>query len=153
METTQNLPTPLLIFVILSLILCVWAIVDIFRSNFTKLNKLIWLAVVLFAPFGIFIYFFIGRRLKPLQEGPSPRDAEAGVPFQGVRPVGPAPSRNVMWPVVATLVAMAVFCVVAYVRLVALLGREKTGFLLLGAMVLVVAVMTFLHLRQGRGKS
>jgi hypothetical protein len=153
MDTTQNLPPSLLIFAALSLILCVWAIVDIFRSDFTRLNKLIWLAVVLFAPFGIFIYFFIGRRLKPLQKGLYPRDTETGASTRGQTPIGSAPFRNVTLPVVATLVAMAVFCVVAYVRLVALLGREKTGLLLLGAMVVVVAILTFLHLRQGKGKS
>jgi len=153
METTQNLPPSLLIFVILSLILCVWAIVDIFRSDFTKLNKLIWLAVVLFAPFGIFIYFLIGRRLKPSQKGLPPRDTEAGESFHGTRPAGPAPVRNLGWPVIATLAALAVFCVVAYVRVVEMVGREQTGLLLLGAMVLVVAILTFLHLWQGRRKS
>lgn len=152
MENTQTLSPSLVVFVIISLILCVWSLVDIFRSSFTRLNKLIWLSVVLFAPFGIFIYIFVGRRMKPLRQGLPPDEAAGGARPAAVRPIGPAPTRGITWPIVATLFAVAVLCVVTYVNVVSLLGRERTGSLLLGAMALVVAILTVLHLRQRRGK-
>jgi len=43
----------------------VWALVDILRSEFSGLNKLIWLALVIFLPLiGVILYYFIGREQK-----------------------------------------------------------------------------------------
>jgi len=43
----------------------VWALVDILRSEFVGLNKLIWLALVIFLPLiGVILYYFIGREQK-----------------------------------------------------------------------------------------
>jgi len=150
MENPQNLPPSLIAFVFLSLILCIWAIVDIVRSSFTKLNKLLWLLIVLFAPFGIFIYFFIGRRLKPAGQE---RVSAAG-PRDDVRPLKEssesAPHRNVTLPFLITLVATALLCVITYMNVVTLFGREKTGWILLSAMVVVGMILTFFRLSRRR---
>lgn len=43
----------------------VWALVDILKSEFVGLNKLIWLALVIFLPLiGVILYYFIGREQK-----------------------------------------------------------------------------------------
>ncbi len=43
----------------------VWALVDILRNEFSGLNKLIWLALVIFLPLiGVILYYFIGREQK-----------------------------------------------------------------------------------------
>jgi hypothetical protein len=150
MENPQNLPPSLIIFIFVSLILCIWAIVDIARSAFTKLNKLMWLLIVLFAPFGIFIYLFIGRRLKPVSRGPVP-DNKPGSEVQTSRePEGLLQYRNVTWPFLATLAATAVLCVITYVNVVSVLGREKTAWILISAMVIVGMILIFLQLRRGR---
>jgi cytochrome bd-type quinol oxidase subunit 2 len=150
MENPQNLPPSLIIFVFVSLILCIWAIVDIARSAFTKLNKLMWLLIVLFAPFGIFIYLFIGRRLKPVSRAPAPDNKPGGEVRTSREPEGSLPHRNVTWPFLATLAATAVLCVITYVNVVSVLGREKTAWILISAMVIVGMILAFLQLRRGR---
>jgi hypothetical protein len=150
MENPQNLPPSLIIFVFVSLILCIWAIVDIARSAFTKLNKLMWLLIVLFAPFGIFIYLFIGRRLKPVSREAVPDNKPGGEVQTSREPEGSLPHRNVTWPFVATLAATAVLCVISYVNVVSVLGREKTAWILISAMVIVGMILTFLQFRRGR---
>lgn len=43
----------------------VWALVDILKNDFSGLNKLIWLALVIFLPLiGVILYYFIGREQK-----------------------------------------------------------------------------------------
>jgi hypothetical protein len=150
MENPQNLSPLLVVFVFLSLILCVWAIVDIVRSKFTKLNKVIWLLVVLFAPFGAYIYLFIGRRLKPVK-GESVPDRAPGNEVQGPKESqGSSPYRKIAWPFFSILAVMALLCVVMYVNTLSLLGREKTGWVLISGMVIVVLIMTLLQLKRGR---
>ncbi len=150
METTQNLSPSLIIFVFFSLVLSIWAIIDIFRSTFSRLNKVIWLLVVLFAPFGVFIYIFIGRRYRPVPDGrPREEIPEAGAaPDQGqaVQRKGQAGG----WPAPLVLLALAVFCVLLYLRVVSVLGQEKTAYLLLGAIVVVGAVLTFFYMGKSK---
>jgi hypothetical protein len=53
------------IFFLLVTILCVVALVDILRSEFTGYNKLIWLLVVTIFPLvGSLVYFVFGRKQK-----------------------------------------------------------------------------------------
>jgi hypothetical protein len=150
METTQELSPSLVIFVFFSLVLCIWAIVDLFRSNFTKTNKVIWLLVVLFAPFGVFIYLFIGRRFKPLPVAPPAMNVSEDGPPAKEGLDGLSRVQATGWPAPLLLLAIAVFCVLLYLKAVTLLGQEKTAFLLLGAMVAVGAVFTFFHVNQRR---
>lgn len=50
---------------LLSTILCVVALLDILRSEFTGYNRLLWLlAVVLFPLIGSIAYFVFGRKQK-----------------------------------------------------------------------------------------
>jgi len=50
---------------ILSSILCVLAVFDILRSEFTGYNKLVWLLAVVFFPLiGTLAYFIFGRKQK-----------------------------------------------------------------------------------------
>jgi hypothetical protein len=150
MENSQNIPPSLLIFIFISLVLCIWSVVDIFRSRFTKLNKVIWLLVVLFAPFGIFIYIFIGRRLKPVvkPEATGERPGPAVSPETGP----PAPSRDqgARVPLYGVLIVVAVLAIVTYLNVVSFMGREKTSLVLICAMILVAVILTVLQIRQGR---
>lgn len=149
METPQNLPPTLVVFIFISLMCCIYAIVDIFRSSFTKLNKVIWLAVVLFAPFGIFIYLFIGRRFKPAKEkgvtgtarDPSPVTYER----QASSVSGPKRSNSSFF---VTLGLMAVFCVALYLKVVNSLGTEKAGIIILWALIVVGIVLAILQVMQ-----
>lgn len=51
----------------IQLILCIIALIDILRNEFTESNKLIWVLVVTFIPFiGPLLYFFIGEKHKKL---------------------------------------------------------------------------------------
>ena len=154
METPQNLPPSLIIFIFVSLILCIWSIVDIARSSFSKFNKVMWLLIVLFAPFGIFIYLLFGRRLKPVNPVSLPEgNQSADVERAGSR--GPAeslPHRNAAWSYLTTMAVTALLCVITYLNIVTLVGREKTGWILLSAMVIVGMILMFLQLRRGRGK-
>lgn len=50
---------------LLSTILCVVALLDILRSEFTGYNKLVWLLAVIFFPLlGSLAYFVFGRKQK-----------------------------------------------------------------------------------------
>ena len=151
MENAPTLSPPLIAFILLSFVLCIWAIVDIFRSAFTRVNKLIWILVVLFAPFGIFIYLFVGRRLKPVAEAPGPDTGQGGNGTGEAAGPGTDTDRKGRWAVIWTMAVLAVLCVIAYFNLVFVLGREKTGFVLLLAMVLVGVILTVLSLK-GRKK-
>lgn len=42
----------------------IFAIIDIVRSKFEGNNKLIWVLVTIFVPFGGLIYFIFGRKNK-----------------------------------------------------------------------------------------
>lgn len=152
MDTTQNLSPSLIIFVFFSLVLCVWAIVEIFRSKFTKMNKAIWLLVVLFAPFGVFIYLFIGRRFRPSPEVPLTENTPQGALPAKEAAAGLSHETTARWPGPLLLFAMAVFCVLLYLKAVMLLGQENTAFLLLGAMVVVGAILTVFYISQARKK-
>lgn len=153
METTPNLSPSLIIFVFFYLVLCIWAIVDIFRSNFTRINKVIWLIVVLFAPFGGFIYIFIGRRFKPVPGAlPTPQEPSRGMPAEEGAKKGPIREQMAGWPAPLMLFAIAVFCVLLYLKAVSFLGQEKTAFLLIGAMIIVAAVLTFFYISQVKKK-
>lgn len=111
-----------------------------------------WLAIVLFAPFGIFIYFFIGRRMKPAKGGPAP--APGGDALPETQPARQTPGagqlRRVAWPLLLTITMMAMLCVVIYLNAVSLLGREKTGWVLISAMVVVVLIMTLTQIVRSR---
>ena len=64
------LPSGLLLFftflALVSLVLWIFALLDILRSEFSGQNdKLVWVVVVLFAPFiGAILYFLVGRKNK-----------------------------------------------------------------------------------------
>ncbi|MHC1697795.1 MAG: PLDc N-terminal domain-containing protein [Geobacteraceae bacterium] len=50
---------------LLSTILCIVALLDILRSEFTGYNKLVWLLAVIFFPLiGSLAYFIFGRKQK-----------------------------------------------------------------------------------------
>ncbi len=60
-------PTELIVLGILLLPLLLWifALVDILRSEFTGSNKIVWLLVVIFLPvIGFILYFLIGTKQK-----------------------------------------------------------------------------------------
>jgi len=40
------------------------ALVDVSKNEFTGNNKIIWLLVVIFIPFGMVIYFVVGRKQR-----------------------------------------------------------------------------------------
>ena len=48
------------------LIIWLWALIDILKSDFKdSINKIIWLLVVFFLSFmGVILYYFIGRKQK-----------------------------------------------------------------------------------------
>jgi hypothetical protein len=53
------------LFFLLSTMLCIVALLDILRSEFTGYNKLVWLLVVIFFPLiGSLAYFVFGRKQK-----------------------------------------------------------------------------------------
>jgi hypothetical protein len=50
---------------LLPLLLWIFALVDILRSEFTSSNKIVWLLVVIFLPvIGFILYFLIGTKQK-----------------------------------------------------------------------------------------
>jgi hypothetical protein len=50
---------------ILIILIWIWCLVDILKSNFDAGNKAIWILVISFVPFfGVLLYFFIGRKQK-----------------------------------------------------------------------------------------
>lgn len=52
----------ILLFVLLPIILWVWALVDCLKSEFQGSNKLIWIIVIIFLPvLGPILYFLVGR--------------------------------------------------------------------------------------------
>jgi hypothetical protein len=59
----------LVALVLVPLILSVWALIDILKSNFREsTNKIVWLLVVLFLPIlGVILYFAIGRSQRMAQ--------------------------------------------------------------------------------------
>ncbi len=55
----------ILSFIFLPLVLWVFALVDILKSEFTGSNKIVWLLVVIFLPvLGAVLYFLIGKQQK-----------------------------------------------------------------------------------------
>lgn len=150
MENPQDLPPSLIIFIFVSLILCIWAIVDIARSSFTRFNKVMWLLIVLFAPFGIFIYLFIGRRLKPVGHEAVPGNKSGGEVRIPTEPPGSIPQRKSTRPFLITLLVTGLLCVITYINVVSVFGREKTGWILISAMIIVGVILTFLQLAAGR---
>ncbi len=47
------------------LVIWIWALIDILKSEFTGNNKIIWLLLVIFIPLlGVILYYFIGRDQK-----------------------------------------------------------------------------------------
>ena len=43
----------------------IWALIDILKNEFTGLNKLIWLLLVIFLPLiGVICYYFIGMKQR-----------------------------------------------------------------------------------------
>jgi hypothetical protein len=60
-----SVPELLVLIFLLGAILCIVALLDILRSEFTGYNKLVWLLVVIFFPFiGSLAYFVFGRKQK-----------------------------------------------------------------------------------------
>jgi hypothetical protein len=111
-----------------------------------------WLAIVLFAPFGIFIYFFIGRRLKPVSHGSRPEKESATAPARSGNPSESAPHRRISWPSLTSFAITALLCVVIYINVVSLFGTEKTGWILISAMIIVGMILAFLQFGRSRGK-
>jgi hypothetical protein len=55
----------LLIFFIAPFVLCIVALVDILRSTFEGINKIVWVLVVILLPLvGAILYFTIGQKQK-----------------------------------------------------------------------------------------
>ncbi|MBA4418261.1 MAG: hypothetical protein C0392_10185 [Syntrophus sp. (in: bacteria)] len=149
MENTQNISPSIIAFMAVSLVISVWAIIDIFRSNFSKLNKILWLLVVLFAPLGMLIYFIIGKRFLPPREAPqSPvperQDQEKEVPADPLR------EENRKMPLYGMLIIIAILSIITYINMVGILGREMTGMLLLGAMAIVGFILIYINLSRMR---
>jgi hypothetical protein len=47
------------------LVVWIWALIDILKNEFTGLNKIIWLLLVIFLPLvGVICYYFIGMKQK-----------------------------------------------------------------------------------------
>jgi hypothetical protein len=60
-----GVPELLVFFFLSSTILCIVALLDILRSDFTGNNKLVWLLAVIFFPWiGSLAYFVFGRQQK-----------------------------------------------------------------------------------------
>jgi len=52
-------------FIILTLILVIWAIIDIFKSDLQVTEKLLWGILIIIAPIiGSLIYFLLGRKRR-----------------------------------------------------------------------------------------
>lgn len=68
--------TPILIFaglwqlfllsLLIAWLLSIWAIIDIVKSRFSDTQKLMWVIISIFVPYGAIIYFFVGRKQKIL---------------------------------------------------------------------------------------
>ncbi|MCM8568059.1 PLDc N-terminal domain-containing protein [Gramella jeungdoensis] len=53
------------ILIILTVVMVIWAIVDIFQKNLSLTEKLLWLIVIILAPIiGTLVYFLLGRRIR-----------------------------------------------------------------------------------------
>lgn len=52
------------LFLVLYLIVWIYAVIDIMRNEFIGNNKLLWLLVAILVPFGGFIYFVMGSKHK-----------------------------------------------------------------------------------------
>ena len=60
-----SVPELLVLIFLLGAILCILALLDILRSEFTGYNKLVWLLAVIFFPLiGSLAYFVFGRKQK-----------------------------------------------------------------------------------------
>jgi len=60
-----SVPELLVLIFLLGAILCIVALLDILRSEFTGYNKLVWLLAVIFFPLiGSLAYFVFGREQK-----------------------------------------------------------------------------------------
>jgi hypothetical protein len=151
MENPQNIPVPIIAYMAVSLVISAWAMIDIFRSNFSKLNKILWLLVVLFAPLGMLIYFIIGRRFLPPGEAPPSPVPESKVPEKEA----PSVSLRVFKmkvPLYGILIIIAILSIIIYINMVNTLGREKTGVFILGAMTVVGFVLIYINLKGIRKK-
>lgn len=55
----------ILIIIVISVVLWIYALVDLFKSSFEGTHKLIWVLVILFLPIiGSILYISIGRKQK-----------------------------------------------------------------------------------------
>lgn len=52
----------LVVLGIADLVLSVWGAISVLLSSKSKMNKLIWILVLAFIPFGGFIWYFIDKR-------------------------------------------------------------------------------------------
>jgi len=53
------------ILIILTIILIIWAVIDIFKSNLQLTEKLLWIILIILAPIiGSLIYFLLGRKRR-----------------------------------------------------------------------------------------
>jgi len=58
-----------LLIPVLAIVLLIWALVDILKSEFTGSNKIIWVVVVLLLPLlGSILYFAIGTKQKIVKQ-------------------------------------------------------------------------------------
>lgn len=54
-----------IIFLVFGILLPLWALIDILKSNFEGNNKLIWIIVVVFTNLlGVLLYVLMGRKQK-----------------------------------------------------------------------------------------
>ena len=59
-----------LLIPVLAVVLLIWALVGILKSEFTGSNKIIWVVVVLLLPLlGAILYFAIGAKQKIVKQG------------------------------------------------------------------------------------
>jgi len=61
-----------LLIPIAAIVLIIWALVDILKSEFTGSNKIIWVLVVIFLPLlGSILYLAIGKKQKIVKQEPT----------------------------------------------------------------------------------
>ncbi|TBW28350.1 PLDc N-terminal domain-containing protein [Gramella sp. KN1008] len=53
------------ILIILTVVIVIWAVIDIFQKKLSLTEKLLWLILIILAPIiGSLIYFLLGRRIR-----------------------------------------------------------------------------------------
>ncbi len=107
--------------------------------------------VVLFAPFGMLIYFIFGRRMKPVLQTPAAEMPENDFPEknESVAPVNDEKKRKFL---LGPIIILTGLCIVTYVNVVGTFGREKTGVILLVAMAFVALGVVLSYVIKAKKK-